>query len=360
MESLLEWPGATIEAFGEACAQLAFGPDPFHRPRLAPTPRDTVWADGTAQLYRFRHPDGIAPRDTRPVLLVPSMINRWYVLDLRPGASLVHALVQHGFDVFCLDWGVPRDEDRYITWDDVLARLDRVTRFVQRTTGSTSLGLVGYCMGATLSAIHAALNPTRVAALVNLAGPIDFSLGGALTTFVNPRWFDPEAVTAPGNLPSLQMQGGFAALRPTAQIAKAVARVDRADVASQEAFAALEQWSSDNVAFPAAAYVTYIRELYQRNDLIRGTHHVRGRRVDLSLITAPVLSITADRDAICPPAAADAILAAVSSHVKQRLSIPGGHVGAVVGSRATQKLYPALADWLGNTLATRDVVAHDR
>ena len=75
---------------------------------LAPTPRDTLFREGTAALYRFRSAEGAAPRPNRaPLLLVPSLINRWYVLDLRPGASLARALVDAGFDVYCLDWGVP-------------------------------------------------------------------------------------------------------------------------------------------------------------------------------------------------------------------------------------------------------------
>ncbi len=354
MQSMIGLPGAVMEAFGGALAQTMFGRDPFARPKLAPTPRDEVWADGTARIYRFRRPVEVEARRARPVFLVPSMINRWYVLDLRPGASLVHALVQGGFDVFCLDWGVPRDEDRYFTWDDVLTRLDRASRFVQRTMSTDSLGVLGYCMGATLSSIHAAMHPTQVAALVNLAGPVDFGKAGMLATFTDPRWFDPEAITAPGNLAPMQMQDGFTALRPTASLAKAVAQIDRAgDPLAAEAFAALEAWASDNVAFPAAAYVTYIKDLYQQNALVRGEHRVRGERVDLSRITAPVLSITAERDVICPPAAADALLDAVSSSSKKRLMVPGGHVGAVVGSRATHKLYPALVEWFGEVLATR-------
>src|SRR5690349_8605397 len=98
------------------------------RPRLAPTPRGAVVTDGTATLYRFlgRAPDG--PRT--PVLLVPSLINRWYVLDLRPGASVVEALIAGGLDVWLLDWGVPEDEDRYRSWTDVLDRLARMARRV--------------------------------------------------------------------------------------------------------------------------------------------------------------------------------------------------------------------------------------
>jgi polyhydroxyalkanoate synthase subunit PhaC len=103
--------------------------------RIAPTPKDTVLRDGKASLYRFR--GSAAAGSHVPVLLVPSMINRWYVLDLREGASLATALsVKAPWDTYCLDWGIPEDEDRYFTWDDVVARLDRAVRRVLRLTGS--------------------------------------------------------------------------------------------------------------------------------------------------------------------------------------------------------------------------------
>jgi polyhydroxyalkanoate synthase len=322
--------------------------------RVAPTPRDTVHREGKGSIYRFRHtargasPARAAACSNVPVLLVPSMINRWYVLDLREGASLAAALSEGApWETYCFDWGVPEDEDRYVTWDDVVARLDRAVRRVLRLSGASKVAIVGYCMGGTLSGIYAALNPDRVAALVNLAGPFDFSRAGRLATMVDRRWFDPEAMTAAGNLSPLQMQSGFLALAPTGSISKWVGLADKMhDPRAREAFAALETWASDNIPFPAAAYVTYIKELYQENLLVRGEHWVRGERVDLARITCPVLTVVAERDAICPPEAATALNDHTSSRVKDVLSVPGGHVGAVVGSRASKELYPRMRAWL--------------
>jgi polyhydroxyalkanoate synthase len=314
--------------------------------RIAPTPKDTVHRDGKGSVYRFR---GSARAGSHvPVLLVPSMINRWYVLDLREGASLATALSAGApWDTYCLDWGIPEDEDRYLAWDDVVARLDRVVRRVLRITGAPKLAIVGYCMGATLSGIYTALNPERVAAFVNLAGPFDFSEGGRLGTMVDARWFDPVAMTAAGNLGAAQMQSGFLALAPTGSISKWVGLADKIhDARARDAFSALETWASDNIPFPAAAYVTYIKELYQENRLIRGEHYVRGERVDLGKITCPVMSVVAERDAICPPKAATALNERTASRVKDVLSVPGGHVGAVVGSRAANELYPRMKAWL--------------
>ena len=111
-----------------------------------------------------------------------------------------------------------------------------------------------------------------------------------------------------------------------------------------------EAWATDNIAFPGDAYRTYIGELYQANGLVEGTHHVRGRRVDLGAITCPTLAIVADRDAICPPAAAIALTERVGSKDTAVLRVPGGHVGAVVGGRAAREMYPALSLWLGAKL----------
>lgn len=323
--------------------------------RLAPTPRDTLLRDGSAQLYRFRRPGGDAPRapGALPVLLVPSLINRWYVLDLREGASLVQGLLAAGLDVYCLDWGVPEDEDRYLGWDDVLARLARAARHVQRRAGAERLSVVGYCMGATLAGIHAALHPEATGALVNLLGPFDFKCAGFLAAMTDPRWFDVDAMVEAGNISAAQMQSGFQALRPTGSIAKWMGFLHRTlpDPAAREGFMALETWATDNIPFPAAAYATYIKDLYQDNALIEGRHHVAGRRVDLGAVRCPVLNIVADRDAICPPPAALALAERAGATVKDVLRIPGGHVGAVVGERAGRELYPRLGAWLAERTA---------
>lgn len=308
---------------------------------IASTPKDAVLRDGGATLYRFR---GSRSVKAAPVLLVPSMINRWYVLDLRSKASVAEALAGAGLDVFLLDWGVPRPEDRDFSWADAVARLERMVKRVLRETKASQLTLLGYCMGATLASVHASLHPQHYAGFVNLLGPVDFVYAGLLGRLTDEHWFDAGLVADAGNVTAEQMQAGFTLLRPTAQIAKWVNFVDKLfDPAFRESFEALETWASDNIPFPAEAYRTYMTDLYQKNLLVQGKHYVAGRRVDLSSITCPVLTVTAERDAICPPKAALALNESVGSKAKASVvSVPGGHVGAVVGSKAADKLYPQL------------------
>lgn len=319
--------------------------------KLAPTAKDVVLTDGCAQLFRFRPKGARSGARLAPLLLVPSLINRWYVLDLRRGSSVAEALVGAELDTFVLNWGIPEAEDRYLSWDDVLGRLARAVKRVKRLTGAPKVGLLGYCMGATLSGIHAALHPSEVAALVNLAGPFDFAEGGFLRQMTDPRWFDVDSIVDAGNLSPEQMQSGFIALRPTQHLAKAVGYLHKMhDAAAREAFEALESWAGDNIPFPAEAYRRYIKELYQDNQLVRGEHFVGGRRVELGAITCPILTITAERDSIVPPRAARALAELARSTETEELTVPGGHVGAVVGSRASKALYPAMATWLERVL----------
>jgi polyhydroxyalkanoate synthase len=340
MDELIGSARAITEAWLDA-----YGLRPTAPPR-AQTPRDVLALEGGARLYHFH-----GARTLGPILLVPSLINRWYVLDLRPGASLVEALAGAGFDVWLLDWGAPAAEDRYLDWDAVLRRLARATRRVQRETGRHDIGMLGYCMGGTLTAIHVAQHPDACAALVMLAAPIDFAQAGMLRRMVDPRWFDADAIADAGNVAPSQMQAGFSALRPTLDAAKLMSFPELAtDSRARTAFLALEAWASDNIAFPAEAYRRYIRELYQANQLVAGTHRANGAAVTLGAIRCPTLVITASRDTICPSAGATALLDHVGATDTAIVEVAGGHVGAVVGGRAAKEMYPALIRWLAPRL----------
>ncbi len=95
---------------------------------MGQTPADVACHENKWKLLRYRaRPQGLAFKT--PVLLVPSLINRHYVLDLMPGKSFAEYLVAQGLDVFCIDWGTPGDEDRFLTFDDVVRRAIWAARF---------------------------------------------------------------------------------------------------------------------------------------------------------------------------------------------------------------------------------------
>jgi polyhydroxyalkanoate synthase len=318
------------------------------RPPIGTTPADVVLAENKWRLLHYR-PRAGGPAYRTPILLVPSLINRHYVLDLLPGRSFAEYLVACGHDVYIIDWGTPGDEDRFVTFDDVADRyLGRALRFVARR-GPGKAHLLGYCLGGTLAAIHAAARPAHVASLVALAAPVRFKDDGLLSTWTNVKSFDVGAlVEACGNVPWQLMQSSFQLLRPTLTAAKLVSLLDRLQGDQEQdqyldGLFAIETWGNDNVSFPGACYARYVEELYRKDALAAGDFTLSGDPVLLSNITCPTLAVTFEHDAIVPWRSAAALLDLVGAKDKEHVHLPGGHVGAVVSKSAARSLWPSLS-----------------
>jgi polyhydroxyalkanoate synthase len=279
--------------------------------------------------------------------MVPSLINRWYVLDLGTGRSLIEWLVAQGHEVFCIDWGTPGDEDRYLTWDDIAGRyIGRAVRIASRYSRSHQVHLLGFCLGGTLAVTYAAAFPEHVRSLLALAAPIDFDQAGIMAQWTRTPTFDIAAlVDAFGNVPWPLMQASFHMLRPTLTASKTVALLDRAwDDEFLESFLSTEKWGNDNVSFPGACYARYIDELYRRNKLVTGGFTLLGRPAELPQIRMPLLALAFADDNIVPVGSAAALVDRVASTDKQLVVMPGGHVGAVVSRKASSRLWPVMSE----------------
>lgn len=315
--------------------------------RVAQTPADVVYAEGRLRLLRYR-PIVSQPWPV-PLVVIPSLISRYYVLDLLPGRSMVEFLVAQGIDVYLLDWGVPRQEDRSTTFDQyITGYLRRAVQRVRVASGQDQVSLLGYSMGGTLTAIFSALYGHYVRNLVQLAAPIDFHDGGLLSQWTRKDRFNVDVVVDTlGAMPLALMQASFRMLKPLKQIMQQVTLAEQFDdVEMMQDLLAMQLWIDDNIPFLGEAYRKYIKDCYQENYLVQGKLVVSGRRVDLSRIDAALLNITATNDLLCPPQAAAVLNDLVASDDKRLLELPSGHVSVVTGRNSANRLWPQLAAWL--------------
>lgn len=316
-------------------------------PPVGQTPADVVHRENKWRLLRYRaRTEGRAPG--LPIVMIPSLINRHYVLDLMPGKSFVEYLVEQGRDVYMVDWGTPTSEDRFVTFDDICDRaIGRALRVACRRSSSERAHLLGYCLGGTLTAIHAAVRPERIATLTALAAPVDFHDDGPLSTWTRTKSFDLSAlVQATGLVPWPILQASFQLLRPTMNLSKAVAMLDRAwDDVFLDGFLALERWGNDNVSFPGACYERYISALYRRNELIDDRFTLSGQSVRLGELRCPLHVVTFGHDNIVPWKSASKLVDVAGSTDAHHLHCNGGHVGAVVSRKASSSLWPTLLQW---------------
>jgi polyhydroxyalkanoate synthase len=341
LESLARLPAGAVE-FSNA---LLTTPDAV----VGATARDVVWTHRGTTLYRYRSSQR---SQALPILLVFALINRPEIFDLRPGGSLVEFLLEEGFDVFLVDWGVPDEEDSDMGLDDyVCDELHWAVRETLRASGAAELTLMGWCIGATLCAMYCGIDPTpsTVRNLALLTMPID-GRGSVYAAWVGDEEFDVEHVAEAWRvIPGRAVDFANKLLKPVSNFwtpYRRLAQQIAGGTFTRETYQPMAKWVADNPPFPGRAWAEWIHLMYRDNALARGHVRLRGHRVDLARIDQNLLVVTAADDHIAPRAGTMPIFDLVCSADVTHFDRPGGHIGLIAGSKARTAIWPDLADWL--------------
>lgn len=310
------------------------------------TPHEVIMQQRKMSVLHFRS----QRLHRKPVICIPALISRSYILDLSPGLSLVGALCDAGHDVYLVDWGMMSDEDAALSLQAIVCEyIAPAIKRVRRASASKDVTLVGYCMGGTLALLWSArAKLSRRNNLVMLAAPYDFEVGGALTHWCKKHYLNVERITEIfGNVPAHMIETVFTLLRPTAKVRAALGFAGSyLDPQAVRAFAAMDRWANDWVAFPGAAAKEWVQWFYQENRLQSRTVELAGKSVDVRDVEAAALIVAAPGDAIVPAASSRAVQYALGSRDITYKEVDGGHIGMVASKSGRAQLFPLLREWL--------------
>src|SRR6185295_12221326 len=286
---------------GKGIVQRRTDPDAFRKGEtVAATPGAVVFENKLFQLIQYSPTtDKVA---AEPLLYVPPLVNRYYMIDLVPRQSLVKWLVDEGRTVFVISWVNPGPEHRDMgVGDYVLDGIVEAIDEVKTRTGQAP-DLFSFCLGGTLAAIALAWLAAK-----GRAGDVNSAtLIGALVDFSDMRdWsaFVHEAhlgaledyLEAQGFADSIELQRLFAAMRANDLIWSSVVNhylLDRPAPASD-----LLYWFEDGARIPAAFLKSYNRELLLGNKLKEPAGFKVGDvAIDLAAITTPTLVLALKDD----------------------------------------------------------------
>jgi polyhydroxyalkanoate synthase len=319
------------------------------------TPKEVVWTLNKAKLYRYKPTRPPEKRHPVPLLLVYALINKPFIFDLAPGRSFVEYMVDQGFDMYLLDWGAPGPEDQGITFDDYVTEyLSRAVRKVIRVSGADEVSMLGYCLGATLTAVYAGLYPEApIRNIILLTAPIDFSSSpeGSMAMWLEEERLDVDRIVgAFGNVPGELIRFWAKLLKPAENFVGAYVNVwkNLDNEQAVQGWQAINRWVEDVIPFAGSAFRQFVLDYVRGNELIKGQHEAKGQRVDLSNIRAPLLNIVAKYDHIVAQSQAESIMDLVSSEDKELRIIPSSHVGIMASGRARYKLWPGVVEWLAS------------
>lgn len=309
-----------------------------HPFRRTPPPAKTVWERGSTRLLDY------GTGGTQPLLMIPSLVNRAYILDLLPEKSFMQFLAAKGFHPLLVDWDAPgADEKNFGLSDYVTDRLLPIYDFILQQHGTPTV--MGYCMGGNFALALTQLAPTRPHGLVLMATPWDFH-GADM-----PRFTDTMAqqlmqmVAHAGELSVDWLQSFFTALDPFGGVEKFM-RFAQKDMASDSArlFVALEDWLSDGVPLTPNVARDTMQNWYAKNTPMQGAWQIAGQPILPELLNLPTLAVLPQADRIVSPASSAALSARIPGAMS--LTPPLGHIGMMVSREADAMVWEPVANWL--------------
>ncbi len=286
----------------------------------------------------------------QPVVLIPSMVNRGYVLDLHPGYSLTGHLRNAGFRVLLIDWGTPTP-DAILTLTEVIANhLEPLLQTAYQQFGP--LALFGYCMGGLLAtAATVRLNAAQagtVGKLAIAAMPWDFTATSSsqhmqvAKPLLEP-WLTPQTET-PTLVPPEVMSHYFWSLDPWSPIRRLMAYGRETDPDRLAQMTALEDWLNDGLPLDGPIAREMLFDWYIDNAPLNGKWHIHDTPILPANINCPLWVCITQNDLLVPTASSLPFIGQTKN--VQVVMSDTGHVGLVCGRRAKERLYDPLTSWL--------------
>lgn len=310
---------------------------------VATTPGAIVFENELIQLIQYR---AATPRvHERPLLIVPPCINKYYILDLQPGNSLVRYAVSRGHTVFMVSWRNAGADLARLTWDDYLASgILQAIAIARDICGVDEINALGFCIGGTLLATGLAVLHAKgerpVKSLTLLATLLDYGDAGELGMFIDEAYVAQREreLAAAGLLRGEELALAFASLRANDLVWRYV--VNNYLLGHTPAAFDLLYWNDDSTNLPGPMYLYYLRNMYLENNLrVPGKLALCGIPVDLGRIDVPAYAVAAHEDHIVPWRTAYSSARLLKSKIEFVLTASGHIAGVVNPPPGTRRRY---------------------
>ncbi len=270
---------------------------------MAATPGSVVYRSELIELIQYE-PQGKRVHEV-PLLFCPPWINKYYIMDLAPGKSLIEWAVQHGHTCFAISYRNPDASMRDLGFEDYLRQgpLDAL-RVVREITGAPEVNTLSVCLGGTMTAIglahNAAIGDTSVKSATFLNTLTDFAEKGTLGVFTDEATISglEKKMAKRGYLDSDQMAHTFDALRANDLVFNYV--VNNWLLGKKPPAFDLLVWNKDSTRMPARMHSEYLRACYLNNEFARGEFEVDGQKVDPGKVQVDTYVLSAVDDHIVP------------------------------------------------------------
>ncbi len=279
---------------------------------------------------------------TIPLLMVPPVINKFYILDIAPGRSMIEYFVQQGQQVFTISWRNPQKRQRDWGFDTYGAAIVEAMDAVQKIAGTDSTHLLATCSGGILAAMTAAHladigEGDRVAGLNLSVTVLDENRAGLAAALMSDRAAQ-AAIRVSGRkgfLDGRDMAEMFAWLRPTDLVWRYW--VNNYVQGRKPAPFDVLFWNADTTRMTAALHRDMVLMAVGNALVTPGTVSMLGSPVDLGKVTSDAYVVGGVADHISPWQATYRSARLLGSKDNRYVLSTSGHIAALVNPPGNPK-----------------------
>jgi len=277
-----------------------------------------------------------------PLLMVPPVINKYYVMDIAPGRSMIEYFVSQGQQVFVISWRNPQARHRDWGFDAYGAAIIEAMDAVQKIAGTDNTHLLATCSGGILAAMTAAHladigEGDRVAGLTLAVTVLDETRAGVAAAAMSERAAQAaiRVSAKKGFLDGRDMAETFAWLRPTDLVWRYVVN-NYVQGRKPAAFDVLF-WNADTTRMAAALHRDMVLMGLRNALLTPGAVSMLGSPVDLGKVTSDAYVIGGVADHISPWQATYRSARLLGSKDSSYVLSTSGHIAALVNPPGNPK-----------------------
>ncbi|WP_231550506.1 alpha/beta hydrolase [Chitinibacter sp. ZOR0017] len=305
---------------------------------LAVTPGEVIFENDLFQLIQYS--PSTPQVYSRPVLVVPPCVNKYYIMDLQPANSMMGYIVSQGFTTFLVSWKSIEADQGHLQWDDYIdSGVIKAAEVVREISKAEKINVLSFCIGGELVSTAIPVMKARgldwFESITLMTVMLDHTDPGEIKHFIDWNLVRQRESQASGVVDGKELARTFSALRANDLIWNYV--VNNYLKGKTPPPFDLLYWNSDSANLALPMHTFFLRNMYLENNLIKpNSFSLCGVPIDLSTINVPTYIFAAREDHIVPWKSAFATTKLFKGPLRFVLGA-SGHIAGAINPVSTNK-----------------------
>ncbi|WP_348944693.1 class I poly(R)-hydroxyalkanoic acid synthase [Chitinibacter sp. FCG-7] len=305
---------------------------------LAVTPGEVIFENDLFQLIQYT--PSTPEVYSRPLLVVPPCVNKYYIMDLQPANSMMSYIVSQGFTTFLVSWKSIEPHQGNLQWDDYIeSGVIKAAEVVREISKAEKINVLSFCIGGELVSTAMPVMKARgldwFESVTLMTVMLDHTDPGEIKHFIDWNIVRQREAQKEGVIGGKELARTFSALRSNDLIWNYV--VNNYLKGKNPAPFDLLYWNSDSANLALPMHTFFLKNMYLENNLLKpNSFSLCGTPIDLTTINVPTYIFAAREDHIVPWQSAFATTKIFKGPIRFVLGA-SGHIAGAINPVSTNK-----------------------